>query len=111
MQRRQRYGELAEPFAISLQAISETTKVSEGLFADLERCDVSRWPTGIYRRAFFRDYVELVGLPGDSTVSEFVRLFPEDLEEETRELHVPGPLRMTLAPPFWRQLSPVHAMA
>jgi precorrin-6B methylase 2 len=96
---------------ISLQAISETTKVSEGLFADLERCDVSRWPTGIYRRAFFRDYAELVGLPGNSTVSEFVRLFPEDLEEERRERRVPGPLRMTLAPPFWRQLSPVHAMA
>jgi SAM-dependent methyltransferase len=96
---------------ISLQAISETTKVSEGLFADLERCDVSRWPTGIYRRSFVREYAELVGLPGGSTVSEFVRLFPEDLEEATPELRVPGPLRLTLARPFWRQLSPVHATA
>jgi hypothetical protein len=96
---------------VSLQAISETTKVSEGLFADLERCNVSRWPTGIYRRAFLRDYAELVGLPGDSTVSEFVRLFPENLEEAAPEVRVPGPLRMTLAAPFWRQLSPVHATA
>ena len=96
---------------ISLQTIAEITKVNEGLFADLERCDVSRWPMGIYRRSFFRDYADMVGLPGESMVSEFARLFPEDLEQKTSELLVPGPLRLTLAPPFWRRLSPVHAMA
>jgi hypothetical protein len=96
---------------ISLQTISDATKVSEGLFADLERCDVSRWPTGIYRRAFFRDYAEFVGLPGESTVSEFVRLFPEDVADKASGLLTPGPLRLTLARPFWRQLSPLNAMA
>jgi hypothetical protein len=96
---------------ISLQAIAEITKVNEGLFADLERCDVSRWPMGIYRRSFFRDYADMIGVPGESTVSEFARLFPEDLEQKTSELLVPGPLRLTLAPPFWQRLSPVHAMA
>jgi hypothetical protein len=96
---------------ISLQAISERTKVSEGLFADLERCDVSRWPTGIYRRSFFREYAALIGLPGESTVSEFVRLFPEDLRDATSELLVPGPLRLTLARPFWRHVSPLHVAA
>jgi hypothetical protein len=96
---------------VSLQTISVRTKVSESLFADLERCDVSRWPTGIYRRAFFREYAALAGLPGESTVSEFIRLFPEDLDEAASELLVPGPLRLTLARPFWRQVSPWHVLA
>jgi SAM-dependent methyltransferase len=96
---------------VSLRTIAESTKVSESLFADLERCELSRWPTGLYRRAFFREYAAYVGLPGESMVSEFVRLFPEDLEQVTSELRVPGPLRLTLARPFWRHLSPMHAVA
>ena len=47
--------ESRERRGISLQTISEQTKVSEGLFGDLERCDLSRWPMGLYRRAFFRE--------------------------------------------------------
>ena len=96
---------------ISLHTIAESTKVSVSLFADLERGDLSRWPTGLYRRAFFREYSAFVGLPGESMVSEFVRLFPEDLEQVTSALRVPGPLRLTLARPFWRHLSPMHAVA
>ena len=89
---------------VSLQTISESTKVSESLFADLERCDVSRWPTGIYRRAFFREYTAFVGLHGESMLGEFIRLFPEDLEQVSSELRVPGPLRWP-APPS-RRTSP-----
>jgi transcriptional regulator with XRE-family HTH domain/SAM-dependent methyltransferase len=96
---------------ISLHAIAESTKVSESLLSGLERGDLSRWPTGIYRRAFFREYAAFVGLPGESMVSEFVRLFPEDLQQITSELRVPGPLRLTLARPFWRHLTPMHAVA
>jgi len=97
--------------AISLHAIAESTKVSESLLSGLERGDLSRWPTGIYRRAFFREYAAFVGLPGESMVSEFIRLFPEDIEQVTAELRVPGPLRLTLARPFWRHLSPIQAVA
>ena len=96
---------------ISLHTIAVSTKISESLFADLERGQLSRWPTGLYRRAFFREYAAFVGLPGESMVSEFVRLFPEDIEQLTSELRVPGPLRLTLARPFWRHLSPLHAVA
>jgi hypothetical protein len=96
---------------VSLHRIAEHTKISESLLADLERCDLSRWPTGIYKRAFFRDYATMVGMRGEWTVSEFVRLFPDDLEQPTSELLVPGPLRLTLARPFWRPVSPVHALA
>ena len=96
---------------ISLHSIAESTKVGESLLSGLERGDLSRWPTGIYRRAFFREYAAFVGLPGESMVSEFIRLFPEDLAQVTSELRVPGPLRLTLARPFWRHLSPIHAIA
>lgn len=96
---------------ISLQFIADATKISESLFVDLERCDVGRWPTGIYRRAFFREYAGLIGVPVESTVSEFVRLFPEELEQPTSEALVPGPLRLTLARPFWRHVSPLHVLA
>jgi SAM-dependent methyltransferase len=103
--------EARERRGISLHTIAESSKVSESLFAELERCELSRWPTGIYRRAFFREYAAFVGLPVESTVSEFVRLFPEDAEQVTSELRVPGPLRLTLARPFWHHLSPMHAAA
>ena len=97
---------------ISLRTVSDTTKVSESLFADLERCDLSRWPTGIYRRAFFREYAAFIGMPGESTVSEFVRLFPEDLDRGSApDTLVPGPLRLTFARRSWRQLSPLSARA
>jgi transcriptional regulator with XRE-family HTH domain len=97
---------------ISLQTIAEATKVSEGLFTDLERGDVSRWPTGIYRRAFFREYAAFIGQPGDSTVGEFIRLFPDELVRGSADdTLVPGPLRLTLARPFWRHLSPVYSQA
>src|SRR4029453_6874638 len=103
--------ESRERRGLSLQTIAERTKVSGSLFSDLERCDLSRWPTGIYRRSFFREYAAFVGMPGESTVSEFVRLFPENLEGPTSASLVPGPLRLTLARPFWRHLSPFHALA
>jgi transcriptional regulator with XRE-family HTH domain/phospholipid N-methyltransferase len=96
---------------IGLKALAEATKVSESLFVELERCNVARWPTGIYRRAFFREYASAVGLPVESTVAEFVRLFPEDLEHATSETRVPGPLRLTLARPFWRHLAPLNSIA
>jgi len=103
--------EARERRGIALHTISEHTKISQGLLADLERCELSRWPSGIYRRAFFREYAAMVGVPGESTVSEFVRLFPDDREQPTSELLVPGPLRLTLARSFWRQLLPIHALA
>ena len=103
--------EARERRGIALRTISEHTKVSAGLLADFERGELSRWPAGIYRRAFFREYAAMVGMPGESTVSEFVRLFPDDCEQLTSELVVPGPLRLTLARSFWPPLSPIHARA
>ena len=61
----ERLKDARERKGIALDTIAARTKVSESLFAALERSDVSRWPTGIYRRSFFRAYASEVGLPVD----------------------------------------------
>lgn len=63
---------------IPLQTIADSTKIGISLLAALERNDVSRWPKGIFRRAFVREYVAALGLPPEPFVAEFVRLFPDD---------------------------------
>jgi transcriptional regulator with XRE-family HTH domain len=66
-----------ERHGVSLAAIAETTKVKSSLLAALERGDLSRWPKGIYRRSFFRDYAATAGLPVDDYTSEFLLLFAD----------------------------------
>jgi hypothetical protein len=61
----------------SIEAIAASTKIKGSLLDALERGDLSRWPKGIYCRAFFRDYVSAIGLPADPTVSEFLELFTD----------------------------------
>ena len=60
---------------ISLETIATVTMVGADLWDGLERNDVSRWPTGIFARAFVRDYAKAVGLDADEVVDEFCRLF------------------------------------
>jgi hypothetical protein len=61
---------------ISLDTISSVTKVGVDLWEGLERNDFSRWPSGIFARAFVRDYARAIGLDSDEAVNEFCRLFP-----------------------------------
>jgi transcriptional regulator with XRE-family HTH domain len=61
---------------ISLESIAAATKVNTDLWAGLERNDFSRWPAGIYARAYVRAYALEVGVDPDATVDEFCRLFP-----------------------------------
>lgn len=61
---------------ISLDTIASVTNVSAELWDGLERNDFSRWPSGVFARAFVRDYARAVGLDGDEVVDEFCRLFP-----------------------------------
>lgn len=62
---------------ITLESIATNTKINIGLLRDLERDDVSRWPTGIFRRSFVRSYAEAIGLDGDDIVQEFLERFPD----------------------------------
>lgn len=64
--------------AISLSSIAKATKIPASLFAGLERNDLRFWPSGLYRRSFFRDYVRAVGLPEAELCGEFSRLFAQD---------------------------------
>jgi transcriptional regulator with XRE-family HTH domain len=63
---------------ITLAQIASTTKIPAYMFAALERNDLRRWPKGLFRRSFFKDYVRAIGLPVAETCEEFVRLFPDD---------------------------------
>ena len=62
---------------IALSSISANTKISVALFEGLERDDVSRWPSGIFRRAFIRAYAEGIGLDPDTVSREFNEHFPD----------------------------------
>jgi len=66
---------------IALERIAESTKISIGLLEGLERDDTSRWPSGIYRRAFIRAYARASGLDPESTLGEFLEHFPDPADE------------------------------
>ena len=68
---------LRESKGISLEGIAASTKIGRSLLKGLEENDLSRWPQGIYRRAYFRDYLRAIDLPDESIVVDFIRLFPD----------------------------------
>ncbi len=96
---------------IGLDAIAQSTKINAALFEALEQGDTSRWPSGIFRRAFIRGYANAVGLDPEATVKEFQELFPDPFDQPSAsagergesgaaraEAAVEaGPLRLTLA--------------
>jgi transcriptional regulator with XRE-family HTH domain len=69
---------------ISLETIAVVTKVGVELWDGLERNDFGRWPSGIFARAFVRDYARAVGLDAEEVVDEFCRLFPVGDRRATR---------------------------
>ena len=62
---------------ILLDQIAAKTKVSVSLWSGLERNDLSRWPSGIYARAFVREYASAIGEDPEATVDAFCRWFPQ----------------------------------
>lgn len=65
---------------IALSSISANSKISVGYFDALERDDLSRWPAGIFRRAFIRAYASGIGLDPDAIAKEFAERFPDPAE-------------------------------
>lgn len=61
---------------LSLEAIAHSTKIGAPLLASLERGDCSRWPTGVYSRAYVRTFAQAVGLDAKETAEEFCDCFP-----------------------------------
>jgi hypothetical protein len=62
---------------IPLATIAQKTKIKLSLLEGLERDDVSRWPSGIFRRSYFRAYAGAIGLDPDHSLREFQALYPE----------------------------------
>ena len=62
---------------IPIEQIAEVTNIARDLLEGLERNDFSEWPTGIFARAYIRQYAYAVGVDPDFTVNEFCRYFPQ----------------------------------
>lgn len=61
---------------ITLDEVAAATRVSVDLWEGMEQNDFSRWPSGIFARAFIRDYARVLALDADAVVDEFCRHFP-----------------------------------
>ena len=62
---------------ISLEAVTNATKIPGNLLAGLESSDLTDWPVGLFARAYVRQYAIAIGADPDTTVDEFCRWFPE----------------------------------
>jgi cytoskeleton protein RodZ len=60
---------------ISLDQVSDETKIAKGHLAALERGDVRNWPGGMYRRAMMRAYAESIGVDREFALQQFDRAF------------------------------------
>jgi transcriptional regulator with XRE-family HTH domain len=92
-----RLKETRERTGVTLESIARATKIKRSLLAGLEKNDVSEWPTGIFRRAFVREYARALGLPPEQTLVEFLQTFPEGDSVESDPSTPASELRLTLA--------------
>jgi transcriptional regulator with XRE-family HTH domain len=69
-----------EERGIALAAVAKQTRIKEPLLEALERDDLSQWPSGFYRRAFFRAYAAAIGCDPDGAMREFLEAYPEPPE-------------------------------
>ena len=65
---------------LALAAIAEETKINVALLEGLERDDLSRWPGGLFRRAYVRTYAQRIGLDPEQVVREFNELYPDPIQ-------------------------------
>jgi hypothetical protein len=70
---------------ITLESISQATKVAASLYAGLERGDCSRWPAGLYGRAYARAFAEAIGMNGDEVVEDFTSAYGGGVQADGAE--------------------------
>ena len=68
---------------VELVAIAEETKINVALLEGLERDDLSRWPGGLFRRAYVRAYAQKIGLDPEPILREFIALYPDPVDESS----------------------------
>ncbi|HTV54959.1 MAG TPA: RodZ domain-containing protein [Terriglobia bacterium] len=61
---------------VSLEEISETTKISVRFLDALENEDFAKLPGGIFVRSFIRAYANYLGLDADSVIAEYQFIVP-----------------------------------
>jgi cytoskeleton protein RodZ len=71
---------------ISLEEISETTKISIRFLDALESEEFSKLPGGIFARSFIRAYANYLGLDPDSVMAEYELVAPPKEEEDLSKL-------------------------
>lgn len=90
---------------VTLEAIAQATKVPASLFAGLERGDCSRWPAGVYSRAYVRAYAQAIGLDANEAVEDFTAAFGETVWPDgtpgapginVRRVRAAGALRLSM---------------
>ena len=65
---------------VALATIAEETKINAALLEGLERDDVSRWPGGLFRRAYVRTYAQKIGLDPEQVLRDFLAVHPDPVE-------------------------------
>lgn len=63
----------------SLREMADQTKLGVRTLEALERNQIDRLPTGIFRRAVVRAYAREVGLDPESTLKAFLARYPDEL--------------------------------
>lgn len=91
---------------LSLTEIAASTKVGASHYAALERGDCSRWPGGVYNRAFIRAYAKAVGLDPDETAAEFAECFESAPAPELVDEAVDPALGTAARPPLRLGIEP-----
>jgi cytoskeleton protein RodZ len=76
---------------ITLQDISQSTKIPVTMLEALENDNTSRLPGGIFSRSFVRSFATAVGLDPEDALADFLRAFPEDGASEDRRAEEAAP--------------------
>jgi cytoskeleton protein RodZ len=97
---------------VSLQHISEKTRIGSRYLEALEAGQFKQLPGAIFARSFVRQYAELVGIDANGLESELQQIFPSDDGFPSQEAPSTGALKTNLPNdtllaahgPIWQQL-------
>ncbi|MBI2682785.1 MAG: helix-turn-helix domain-containing protein [Acidobacteriales bacterium] len=84
--------------SITLEEISESTKISTRFLRALEEEQFSRLPGGIFNKGFVRAYARFLGIDEEQAVADFVAVEEQfNKEQEIKQPGAPGSNREVLA--------------
>ncbi|MBA2305531.1 MAG: helix-turn-helix domain-containing protein [Acidobacteria bacterium] len=64
-----------EQRGVSLETVAQRTKIGPTFLKALEKGDCSKWPGGIYSRAWIRAYATAIGLDPEDVAGRFAKCF------------------------------------